>query len=129
MKQTIHKTGRELASQTTLRGCRAIGFGGGIMLDSEELRIAGSAFTTKIQRGEFQSVAMLETGACSEHGVKPPIRASESISVDPTRIPVKAGEADVQLRMAVADDTALGVYRASVKATPERRCAMARPKT
>ncbi len=129
MKQTIHKTGRELTSQTTLRGGRLSGLRGGTMLNSGEYRIAGSTFTTKTQRGEFQSVAMLETGTCPERGIKPPVRASQNISVDPPRIPGKAGEADVRLRMAAGDNTALGANRASVRATPERRCAMARPKT
>ncbi len=65
--------------------------------------------TVSVERGEY-----------FKRNVKLQIKASKGISVDPTKVLVKASDKpDVQLQISAAKDAAIGEYKVSVKGTPE----------
>ncbi len=101
--------------------CQSSSPRGGSVLKGEGFKIAVPTFTTEVKQGEVQSVTIsLERGKYFKQDVKLQIEASKGISVDPTNILVKASEKpDVQLRITVPKNAALGEYSVSVKGTPE----------
>ena len=84
-------------------------------------KIAAPTFGTDIKQGETQNVTVsLERGEYFKQDVKLQIKASTGISVDPTSVIIKASDKpDVQLRIAVPKDAAIGEYRVSVKGIPK----------
>jgi uncharacterized membrane protein len=106
----------------TVYGCQSSSPRGGSVLKGEGFTIAVPTFSTEIKQGEVQSVTVsLERGDYFKQAVKLQIKASNGISVDPTKVIIKASDKpDVQLRIAAAQNTALGVYRVSVKGTPTK---------
>jgi uncharacterized membrane protein len=94
---------------------------GGSVLKGEGFKIAAPTFDVDMKQGDVQSVAIsIERGESFKQDVKLEIRAAKGISVEPTNVTVKAGDTpDVQLRITIPTDAALGVYLVSVKGTPE----------
>jgi len=94
---------------------------GGSMSKNEGFRIAVPTFNTNLKQGEVRAVVLsLQRGESFKQDVRLQVQASEGISVDPTDVLVKASESpDVQLRIAAAQNAALGAYRVSVNAMPK----------
>ena len=105
----------------TVSGCKSSSQRGGSVLKGEGFKIAVPTFSTEVKQGEVQSVTVsLERGDYFKQDVKLQIEASKGISVDPTSVIIKASDKpDVQLRIAVAKDAAIGEYRVSVKGIPK----------
>jgi uncharacterized membrane protein len=105
----------------TVSGCYSSSEKGGSVLKGEGFKIAVPTFETEIKQGEVQSVAIsLERGESFKQDVKLMIKTTKGISVEPTDVMVKASDTpDVQLRITVPKDAALGVYSVSVKGTPK----------
>ena len=101
-------------------GCESSSPRGGSVLEGEGFKIAVPTFTTDVKQGETQSVTIsLERGKYFKQDVKLQIEA-KGISVDPTSVTIKAsGKPDVQLRIAAAQNAAIGEYRVSVKGIPK----------
>jgi uncharacterized membrane protein len=105
----------------TVSGCYSSSEKGGSMFKDEGFKIVVPTFATEIKQGEVQSVTIsLERGAYFKQDVKFMIKTTKGISVEPTKVMVKASDKpDVQLRITAPKDAALGEYRVSVKGTPE----------
>ena len=101
--------------------CQSSSSRGGSVLKGEGFKIAVPTFTTEIKQGEVQSVTVsLERGDYFKQDVNLQIEAFKGISVDPTSVIIKASDKpDVQLRITVPKDAALGGYLVSVKGTPK----------
>jgi uncharacterized membrane protein len=106
----------------TVYGCQSSSPRGGSVLKDEGFKIAVPTFTTEIKQGEVQNVAIsLERGAYFKQDVRFLIKTAKGISVEPTDVIVKASDQpDVQLRITVPKNAALGVYHVSVKGTPAK---------
>jgi uncharacterized membrane protein len=105
----------------TIYGCYSSSEKGGSVLKGEEFKIAVPTFDIDIKQGEIQSVAIsIERGEAFKQDVKLEIGAANGISIEPVKVMVKASDKpDVQLRIMVPKDAALGVYSISVKGTPK----------
>jgi uncharacterized membrane protein len=105
----------------TVSGCQSSSSSGGSVLKGEGFKIAVPTFATEVKQGEVQSVTVsLERGDYFKQDVKLQIEASKGIGVDPTKVMVKASDKpDVQIRITVPKEAALGEYFVSVKGTPE----------
>ncbi len=105
----------------TVYGCQSNSPKGGSVVKGEGFKIAVPTLDTKIKQGETQSVTVsLERGDYFKQDVKLQIEASKGISVEPTSVVIKASDTpDVQLRIAAAQNSALGEYSVSVKGTPK----------
>ena len=102
-------------------GCQSSSPQGGSVLKGEGFKIAVPTLDTKLKQGETQNVTVsLERGESFKQDVKLKIEASKGISVDPTKVMVKASDKpDVQLRIAAAQNAAFGEYSVSVKGVPK----------
>ena len=102
-------------------GCQSSSPQGGGMTKDVGFRIAVPTFTTEVKQGEVQSVIVsLERGEYFKQKVKLQIEAPTGISVEPASIIIKAGDKpDVQLRIAAAQNAALGEYQVFVKGIPK----------
>ena len=105
----------------TVFGCYSSSEKGGSVLKGEGFKIAVPTFDIEIKQGEVQSVTIsLERGEYFKQDVKLIFKTTKGISVEPTDVMVKASDKpDVQLRITVPKDAALGVYSVSVKGTPK----------
>ncbi len=105
----------------TVFGCQSSSQRGGSALKAEGFKIAVPTFGTEVKQGEVQIVTVsLERGEYFKQDVKLQIKASTGISVDPTSVIIEASDKpDVQLRIAVPKDAAIGEYRVSVKGIPK----------
>jgi uncharacterized membrane protein len=105
----------------TISGCYSSSEKGGSVLKDEGFRIAAPTFSTEVKQGETKNVTIsLERGVYFKQDVKLKIKAAKGISVEPTKVSVKASDnPDVQLQISAAKDAALGGYQVSVKGTPE----------
>jgi uncharacterized membrane protein len=105
----------------TVLGCYSSSEKGGSVLKGEGFKIAVPTFDIEIKQGETQSVSIsLERGESFKQDVKLIIKAAKGISVEPTDVMVKASDKpEVQLRITVPKDAALGAYSISVKGTPK----------
>jgi uncharacterized membrane protein len=105
----------------TVYGCQSSSPRGGSAFKDVGFKVAVPAFTTDIKQGQTQNVTIsLERGKYFKQDVKLQIEASKGISIDPTKVMVKASDKpDVQIRIAAAQNAALGEYRVSVMGTPE----------
>ena len=104
---------------TVALGCESPRGGG--MSSSEGFKIGVPTFTTDIKQGDRQTVTVsLHRDKHFKQDVRLEIKASEGISVEPTKVLVKASDTpDVPLQIAAPKDAALGEYRVFVKGTPE----------
>ena len=102
-------------------GCESSSERGGSVLKGEGFKIAVPTFSTEVKQGETKNVTVsLERGEYFKRDVKLQIKASQGISVEPTKVWVKASDtSDVQLQISAAKDAALGEYQVSVKGTPK----------
>jgi len=105
----------------TVYGCQSSSPKGGSVVKGEGFKIAVPTLDTKLKQGETQSVTVsLERGDYFKQDVKLQIEASKGISVEPTSVVIKASDTpDVQLRIAAAQNAAIGEYSVSVKGTPK----------
>ena len=105
-----------------ITGCYSSSEKGGSVLKDEGFKIAAPTFGTEIKQGEVQNIAIsLERGAYFKQDVKFVIKTAKGISVEPTDVTVKASDKpEVQLRITVPKDAAIGVYHVSVKGTPAK---------
>ena len=94
---------------------------GGSMSGGEGFKIDTPTFGAKLVQGETQSVKIsLNRGEYFKRDVTLDIRASKGISVEPTKVLVKASDRpDVSLRVSAPRDAAIGEYKIYVNGTPE----------
>lgn len=94
---------------------------GGSVREGEGFKISVPTFDVDMKQGDVQSVTIsIERGEYFKQEVKLEIFAVKGISVEPTSVTVKASDMpDVQLRITVPKDAALGAYLVSVKGTPK----------
>ena len=102
-------------------GCQSSSPRGGSVLTGEGFKIAAPTFATQIKQGETQSVPiLLDRGKYFKQDVKLQMETSAGLSVDPTSVTIKASDSpDLQLRIAAAQNAALGEYRVSVRGVPQ----------
>jgi hypothetical protein len=105
----------------TVSGCQSSSPRGGSAFTDEGFKVAVPTLTTEIKQGETQSVTIsLERGKYFKQDVKLQIEASKGISIEPTSLVIKASDKpEVQIRIAAAQDAAIGEYSVSVKGTPK----------
>ena len=105
----------------TVLGCYSSSEKGGSVLKGEGFKISVPTFDVEMKQGEIQSVTIsLERGESFKQDVKFIIKTTKGITVEPTDVMVKASDTpDVQLRITVPKDAALGVYSVSVIGTPK----------
>ena len=105
----------------TVYGCQSSSSQGGSVLKGEGFKVAVPTFTTEVKQGETLSVTIsLERGKYFKQDVKLQIEATKGISVEPTSFIIKASDKpDVQLRIAAAQNAAIGEYSVSVKGIPK----------
>jgi uncharacterized membrane protein len=107
----------------TVSGCSSSSEKGGSVVKGEGFKIAVPTLDVKLQQGEVQNVTVsLERGDYFKQDVKLEIKLpkGEGISIDPTSVTIKASDKpDVQLRVTVAQNAALGEYHVSVKGIPK----------
>jgi len=101
-------------------GCYSNSEKGGSVLKGEGFKIAVPTFDVDMKQGDVQSVVIsIERGESFKQDVKLEIVAAKGISIDSAKILVKASDRpDVQLRITVPKDAALGLYHVSVTGTP-----------
>lgn len=77
--------------------------------------------TADVNQGEVATVRLvLERGAAFKQSVKLEVKAAEGIQVEPSNATVQPGDkGDVQLKITVAKDVALGEHKIGVKGTPD----------
>ncbi|MGD0572617.1 MAG: hypothetical protein ABSB11_06310 [Sedimentisphaerales bacterium] len=102
-------------------GCQSSSPRGGSVVKGEGFKIAVPTLDTKLKQGETQSVTVsLERGDYFKQDVKLQIEAFKGISVEPTSVIIKASDTpDVQIKITVPKDAALGEYSVSVKGIPK----------
>jgi hypothetical protein len=105
----------------TMSGCQSSSPRGGSAFKDEGFKIGVPTFTTEIKQGQAQSVTIsLERGKYFKQDVKLQIEASKGISIEPTKVMVKASDKpDVQIRISADNAAAISEYVVSVKGTPE----------
>jgi uncharacterized membrane protein len=93
---------------------------GGSVGKGEGFRIDVPTFDVKVKQGETQSVTIkVERGESFKQDVKLVIETAKGISVEPTKVVVKASDKpDVQITITVPKDAALGEYLVTVTGTP-----------
>jgi uncharacterized membrane protein len=108
-------------AMAALSGCQSSSSRGGGMTRDVGFKIAVPTFSTAVKQGETQNVTVsLERGDHFKRDVKLEIKASPGISVEPTKVVVKASDTpDVQLQVSAAKDAAIGEYRISVVGIPK----------
>ena len=94
---------------------------GGSMAENEGFRIGVPTFTTEVKQGEVQTVTVsLKRDSLFKQDVTLQVKAAKGISVEPTKVTIKASDKpDVQLQISAPKDAALGEYPVVVKGTPE----------
>ena len=94
---------------------------GGTMSIGEGFRIDTPTPDTIVAQGTTQSVTVsLNRGQQFKHDVTLETRASKGITVDPTKVVIKASAfPDVQLKITAPKDAALGEYKIYLKGTPD----------
>ena len=104
----------------SLFGCQTSPRGGSVVRD-EGFRIAVPTFTTEVKQGELQTVTVsLQRDPLFKQDVTLHIKAATGISIEPTKVTIKASDKpDVQLQITASKDAALGEYPVVVKGRPE----------
>ena len=105
----------------TMSGCQSSSPRGGGMTKDVGFKIAVPTFSTEIKQGQTQNVTVsLERGDYFKQDVKLKIEATKGIGIEPTSFIIKASEKpDVQLRIAAAQNAAIGEYSVSVRGIPK----------
>ena len=105
----------------TLTGCTKSSEEGG-RAGNDTFRIAVPALATDIKQGELQTVRLaLERGAGFKQRVKLEVKAPTGIQVEPSSATVEPSDkGDVQLKITVAKDAAIGEHKIQVKGTPDK---------
>ncbi len=105
----------------TLTGCSKSSDEGG-RAGNDTFRVTVPAVTTDIKQGELQTVRLtLERGAGFKQRIKLELKAPAGLEVDPQGTTVEpSDEGDVQLKITVAKDAAIGEYKILVKGTPDK---------
>ena len=103
----------------TALGCQSPRGGG--MSSGEGFKIDTPNADTMVAQGTTQSVTVsLNRGEQFKRDVTLEMRASKGISVEPTKVVVKASAIpNVQLKITAAKDAALGAYQIYLKGTPD----------
>jgi uncharacterized membrane protein len=93
---------------------------GGSVAKGEGFKIDVPTFDVKIKQGETQSVSIkLQRGESFKQDVTLEIAVDKGISIEPEKILVKASDKpEVELKVTVPKDAALGEYKVSVAGTP-----------
>lgn len=93
--------------------------GGGVG-KGEGFKIDVPTFDVKIKQGETQTITIkLQRGESFKQDVTLAMEAAKGISIEPTKIVVKASDKpEVELTITAPKDAALGEYKVSVKGTP-----------
>ncbi len=93
---------------------------GGSVGKGEGFRIDVPTFDVKVKQGETQTITIkLQRGESFKQDVTLQIEAAKGISIEPTKILVKASDKpEVDLMITVPKDAALGEYKVSVTGTP-----------
>jgi uncharacterized membrane protein len=104
-----------------LFGCESSSPRGGGMTKDVGFKIATPTFSTDIKQGQSQNITVsLERGDNFKQDVKLEIESSKGISIEPTSVIIKSSDKpEVQLKIAAAQNAALGEYRVSVKGIPK----------
>jgi len=104
-----------------LSGCQSSSPRGGGMTKDVGFKIAVPTFSTEIKQGQTRNITVsLERGDYFKQDVKLQIKTSTGLNIDPTSVVIKASDIpDVQLRIAAAQNAALGEYRVSITGVPE----------
>jgi len=94
------------------------GGGGG----NDTFRIAVPATAADVNQGEVVTVRVtLERGAAFKQPVKLEVKAPAGVDVEPNDATVQPGDkGDVQLKITVAKEVALGEHKIFVKGTPDQ---------
>jgi len=105
---------------SSLFGCQTCPRGGSMAKD-EGFKIAIPTFTTEVKQGELQTVTVsLQRDPLFKQDVTLHIKAAKGISVEPTKVTIKASDKpDVQLQITAAKEAAIGEYPVDVKGKPE----------
>ena len=101
-------------------GCQSSSERGGGTSKDVGFKITIPTFSTEIKQGETINVTVsLERGQYFKQDVKLQINASKGISVEPTKVLVKASDSpEVQIQISAAKDAAIGGYQISLNGTP-----------
>jgi uncharacterized membrane protein len=93
---------------------------GGSVVKDQGFYISVPSFDTKVKQGETEAVTIkLVRGESFKQDVKLQIEAAKGISADPAKVTVKAGDKpEVQIKVVVPKNAALGEYKVSVTGTP-----------
>jgi uncharacterized membrane protein len=104
-----------------ISGCQSSSSRGGSVRKGEGFKIAVPILSTEIKQGQAQNVVVsLERGDYFKQDVTLQIKTTTGISVDPTSVIIKASDKpDVQLKIAAAQNAALGEYRVTVMGLPK----------
>ena len=104
-----------------MKGCSKSSDEGG-RAGNDTFRVAVPAIATDIKQGELQTVRLtLERGAGFKQRVKLELKAPAGLEVDPQDATVEPGDkGDVQLKITVAKDAAIGEYKILVRGTPDK---------
>ena len=111
-----------MALALAIAGCESASPRGGGATSESGFTIVVPSTTTDIQQGETRNVSIsLDRGEYFKQDVKLTINASKGITVEPLSERVKASSSpEVQLRITVDKDAALGEYPVTIKAVPEK---------
>ncbi len=104
-----------------LTGCKSQSDqGGGAGTDT--FRLTVPAMATNVKQGEVQTVRVaVERGAGFQERVKLEVKAPAGIQVEPNDFTVQPGDkGDIQLKITVAKDAAIGEHTIQVKGTPDK---------
>jgi uncharacterized membrane protein len=93
---------------------------GGSVVKGEGFKIDVPTFDVKVKQGETQTITIkLQRGESFKQDVKLQIAAAEGISIEPTKVTVKASDSpEVALTITAPKEAALGEYKVSVTGTP-----------
>jgi uncharacterized membrane protein len=94
---------------------------GGSVTKSEGFKISVPYATTTMKQGDVQTaVVTLQRDDYFKQNVRLLINTTKGISLDPTSVLIKSNDKpEVQIRISVAKDAALGDYGIRVMGTPE----------
>lgn len=110
-----------LMAAIALTGCSKSSEQGGRAGD-DTFKIAVPALAAGVKQGEVQTVrVVLERGAGFKQGVKLELKAPAGVQVEPSSTTVQPSDkGDVQVKITVGKDAAIGEHKILVKGTPDK---------
>jgi uncharacterized membrane protein len=111
-----------MLSLAALYGCQSSSSPqGGSVIKDEGFKIIVPAGSTETKQGEIQTaVISLARESYFKQDVKLMVSSTKGISVEPTSVLIKSSEKpEVQIRITVASDAALGEYSIRVEGIPK----------